>query len=87
MSKNNPENVMPVVTDCPMCGVALRDHLGVIGTCRKHHAARLALTELIAASETAVGVLRTEFGSKATEANFGDLLNAIHVAKRAHTDG
>jgi len=75
--------VMPVVDSCPMCGIPFRDHLGLIGTCRKYHGTRTALIELLRASETAIRVLTNEFGDSAVKANFEPLLDAIDLAKRS----
>lgn len=72
---------------CPMCGVPFRDHLGLVGTCRKYHGTRAALMELIRASETAIRGLTNEFGYSVVKANFEPLLDAIDVAKRSCVNG
>ncbi len=70
---------------CPMCGVPLREHLGVVGTCRKYHGTRAALMELIRASEFALKCIANEFGYSVAKANFEGLMDAIDIAKRATT--
>ena len=66
---------------CPMCGASFRDHLGVVGMCRKYHGARIALQELLKAVDRAEGILIAEFGNRITEVNFGYLLDAAHSAR------
>lgn len=71
---------------CPMCGVPFRDHLGVVGMCRKYHGVRVSLIELIKASELAVRGLTNEFGYSVVKANFEPLLDAIDLAIRSVTN-
>lgn len=68
---------------CPVCGLSFRDHLGIVGMCRKYHETREALRELIAASESAERSIRAEFGNRVAEVNFGSLFEATHAAKRS----
>jgi len=66
-----------------MCGISFREHLGVVGMCRKYHETREALRQLIAASESAERSIRAEFGNRVAEVKFGELFEATHAAKRS----